>query len=51
MSAFIELVILPAVLPLLVVLVTGRVEAWLEHEQRPENGCGTEHSVINSHSA
>lgn len=34
MSAFIELVIIPAVLPLLVVLATGRIEAWLDR-QRP----------------
>ncbi len=38
MSAFIELVILPAALPLLVVLATGLIEARFDGEQSPGRG-------------
>jgi hypothetical protein len=51
MSAFIELVILPAVLPWLVVLLTGRIEARLDRRQHSGKGRGMVDSLINGHSA
>lgn len=50
MSSFIELVILPAFIPWLIVLATSHLEARLDRLEQDGERCGIDHSIVNGNS-
>jgi hypothetical protein len=51
MSSFIELVILPAFIPWLIVLVTSHLETRLDRLEQDGEQRGPDHSIVNGNSA